>query len=204
MYKNAFTFSPTHHIWLSSNHKPNVAGTDLGLWRRINLVPFDRTFGDAEADRELPIALQNELPGILSWIVRGAVMWFKEGRLHPPEAVIAATRQYREEQDVLAEFLRDCCQVGKNLEVPAKELYAAYRRWADETGEKLVWTSTRFGRRLSECGFKTDRPNDHRGGKVWIGLALLPDPGALRTDEHSSEAFEETSSHPHAREGVFS
>ncbi len=169
LYRERFTFSPTHHIWISGNHKPIVRGTDTAIWRRINLVPFDSKFeGDAD-DKGLRATLQAELPGILSWIVRGAVAWFKEGRLRKPEVVIAATKQYRDEQDVLADFIRDCCEVGANLEVPFKDLYRTYQAWAEESGERRPWSKTRFGLRLGDHGF----PSKHfRGGDIRCGLEV--------------------------------
>jgi putative DNA primase/helicase len=184
MYRDWFEFSPTHHIFLSSNHKPTISGTDLGIWRRINLIPFNRKFEGKEQDAGLADELRQELPGILSWVVRGAVAWFAEGRLRPPEEVTTATAKYRSEQDVLAEFIGDCCKLSPDLEVPAKELYAAYHRWAEEAGEKRPWTSTRFGMRLTERGFKADRPV-HRGGVIRYGLALLPEQGGLGIVGHS-------------------
>ncbi len=42
-------FAPTHKIWLLSNHKPVIVGTDHGIWRRIKLIPFDVVIPDAEA-----------------------------------------------------------------------------------------------------------------------------------------------------------
>jgi putative DNA primase/helicase len=168
MHHDFFEFSPTHHIWLSNNHKPNVSGTDFAIWRRINLIPFERKFEGEADDKDLPAALRAELPGILSWVVHGAVAWFKEGRLRPPDVVIAATKQYRDEQDVLAEFIRECCEVENHFEVSVKQLYQAYRAWAEERGEK-PWSATRLGRRLGECGY----PSKHEGGgDVRCGLRV--------------------------------
>lgn len=170
MRENYFTFMPSHHIWLSSNHKPNVNGTDFAIWRRINLIPFECRFeGDAD-DKGLLAALRAELPGILSWVVRGAVAWFRDGRLRKPEVVIAATKQYRDEQDVLGDFLRDCCEIGANLEAQFKDIYRAYRTWCEDAGMK-PWSGKRLGQRLAESGY----PAVHfRGGSVQRGLEVRP------------------------------
>jgi len=167
LYQNSFTFTPTHHIWLSSNHKPNIPGTDFGIWRRIRLVPFTQRFEGAAEDKGLKAALERELPGILSWIVTGAVSWFREGRLRPPDVITAATAEYRSEQDVLAEFLRDCCVLGDGLEAFAKDLYDAYREWCGEKNPQ--WGSTKFGRRLAERGF-AKKPRQNR--VIRMGLRI--------------------------------
>src|SRR6185437_15836956 len=64
-----FEFETTHTLWLAANHKPIVRNNDLGIWRRIRLVPFTVTIPNDEQDRELPEKLLKELPGILAWAV---------------------------------------------------------------------------------------------------------------------------------------
>ena len=67
MYENFWTFYPTHKIWLGSNHKPAIRGTDYAIWRRVKLIPFTVQIPPAEQDPELPEKLKAELPGILNW-----------------------------------------------------------------------------------------------------------------------------------------
>ena len=43
LFTNPFTFLPTHKLWIFGNHKPRIAGTDEGIWRRICVVPFTVT-----------------------------------------------------------------------------------------------------------------------------------------------------------------
>ena len=40
MRQDTFEFRPEFKLWLSTNHKPVITGTDLGIWRRIRLIPF--------------------------------------------------------------------------------------------------------------------------------------------------------------------
>ena len=35
-----FEFRPEFKIWLSTNHKPVIKGTDNAIWDRIKLIPF--------------------------------------------------------------------------------------------------------------------------------------------------------------------
>jgi len=42
--KEFFTFSPEFKIFLATNHKPTIVGTDDGIWRRIRLIPFGVRF----------------------------------------------------------------------------------------------------------------------------------------------------------------
>lgn len=99
------------------NHKPEIHGTDDGIWRRIKLIPFTAQFHDPEdaeayseglfKDKLLMSKLKTELQGILAWAVRGAIAWYKDG-LREPDIIKNSTREYREEMDVIGGFIKDC------------------------------------------------------------------------------------------------
>lgn len=168
LYSEAFEFRPAFKLWLAANHKPVIRGTDNAIWRRVRLIPFSVTITDAEKDETLKDRLLLELPGILRWAVEGCAQWLETG-LRPPEIVMAATAAYRTESDVLGSFLDDCCEVGKGLEVSSADLYAAYRKWAKDSGE-FELSMTAFGRRIDERGFDVRK----NGVKYRQGLRLLP------------------------------
>jgi putative DNA primase/helicase len=171
MWAEWFDFKPTHALHLSTNHKPEIRGTDAAIWRRIRLIPWAVTIPPAEQDRELPEKLRAELPGVLAWIVRGCLEWQREG-LRAPEEVRQATSAYRAEMDVLAAFLADCCLRGEDEEAFAGELWGAWKRWCEETGEQ-AGSQKRFGGRLAERGFLNHR-DSKTGRKVWSELSLRP------------------------------
>jgi putative DNA primase/helicase len=175
MWAEWFDFKPTHALHLSTNHKPEIRGTDAAIWRRIRLIPWAVTIPSAEQDRELPEKLRAELPGVLGWIVRGCLEWQREG-LRAPEEVRQATRAYRAEMDVLAAFLADCCVRGEEETAFAGELWGAWKSWCEETGEQHG-TQKRFGGRLAERGFLNHR-DSKTGRKVWSGVSLRPNWGS--------------------------
>src|SRR3712207_5187569 len=78
--------------------------------------------------------------------------------------------------DVLAAFLADCCLRGEDEEAFAGELWGAWKRWCEETGEQ-AGSQKRFGGRLAERGFLNHR-DSKTGRKVWSGLSLRPDWGS--------------------------
>ncbi len=170
MREDFWQFRPSHTVVLATNHKPTVRGTDHGIWRRIRLVPFNVVIPDHEQDKELANKLKAEWPAILKWAVAGCLDWQRNG-LQAPEDVVAATDNYRNDMDVLGEFIEDRCVVGPHNEARARDLYRAYKDWAVERGE-FVETQTRFGARLGERGFAKSRARDgvfYRG----LGLAAL-------------------------------
>jgi putative DNA primase/helicase len=166
-----FDFKPTHKLWLSTNHKPEIRGTDPAIWRRIRLVPWGVAIPPAEQDRKLLEKLRGELPGVLAWIVRGCLEWQREG-LKAPDDVRRATAAYRTEMDVLGAFLQECCIVDPDSNVAARDLYAAYKLWCQENGERAE-TQRRFGARLTERGGFERYRGGKSGGHRWRGLELL-------------------------------
>jgi putative DNA primase/helicase len=71
LYAEFFEFKPEFKLWLATNHRPTIRGTDTAIWRRIRLIPFTVTIPPACQDKRLPEKLKEELPGILAWAVRG-------------------------------------------------------------------------------------------------------------------------------------
>lgn len=174
MHENFWGFRPTHHLWLATNHKPMITGTDLGIWRRIRLVPFAVTIGDDEEDTAFPDKLKAEWPGILAWAVRGCLEW-QECGLVPPAAVQSATKEYRESMDVLGDYIAEHCIEKDGVSASAKQLYDCYTSWVKESGEKVM-SKIQFGQTLLERGFKKFTEG-HNKKTMWRGLALKIEDG---------------------------
>jgi putative DNA primase/helicase len=162
-----FEFKPTFKLWLGTNHKPQIRGTDWVIWRRIRLIPFDVVIPPEEQDKKLLLKLRAELSGILAWAVEGCLEW-QRGSLGEPEEVKSATEGYRAEMDVLAGFLSDCCVVRDDAKASAKDLYRAYGEWCETNGEKAE-NQRRFGERLTERGFERYKV---KGVSWWRGIRL--------------------------------
>ena len=167
MNEDFWSFTPTHQLWLGANCKPEIKGTDLAIWRRIRLIPFDVVIPPAERNKKLPAELKTELQGILAWSVRGCLAWQKDG-LEPPEAVTAATAAYQEESDVLADFLVECCVTGDGYSVQASKVYKQYAAWAEALPKSERLSSTMFGRRMADRFSKTKR----HGVNIYQGITL--------------------------------
>jgi len=168
LYREFFEFKPTFKLFLATNHKPVIKGTDHAIWRRIRLVPFTVTIPDEEQDKALNDKLREELPGILAWAVRGCLAWQKQG-LGAPEEVLNATQDYKNEMDTLGSFLEECCVQEAYAHVTSKALYQAYEQWCEANGEDPM-SQRALGLRLQERGFVKERTSHFRG---WQGLGLL-------------------------------
>lgn len=79
LYGDEFEFKPEFKLWMATNHKPVIRGTDTGIWRRIHMIPFTVQIPKEKIDRRLKYKLSAELTGIFRWAVEGCLLWQKEG-----------------------------------------------------------------------------------------------------------------------------
>ncbi|MER5615913.1 phage/plasmid primase, P4 family [Streptomyces sp. NPDC002215] len=132
MYENFYSFEPTHKLWLVGNHRPVVQAGGYGFWRRMRLIEFDRIVPSERVVDNLGSRLvASEGPGILQWLIDGAVQYFNGNdlRLDGPERVRLATQAYEESEDSVGRFLKECCVTGSRYRVLQKQLGEAYRAW---------------------------------------------------------------------------
>ncbi|MGQ4350499.1 phage/plasmid primase, P4 family [Streptomyces sp. SAS_275] len=170
MRQDHFTFEPTHKLWLMGNHQPRVSAGGQSFWRRLRLMPFTRTPDEVIEDLDL-LLISEEGPGILAWVVAGAVDVFADG-LRDPASVKAATAQYAAEEDALARFLDEACTVGGGAQVRTvtEVLRTAYERWCKSEGEDPM-PSRQLGRELKDR-FNIIRKGSN-GTYSYINVALI-------------------------------
>lgn len=164
-------FSPKFKLVMCGNHKPIVHGTDDGIWRRVRLVPFSRTFAPAERDPHLLDQLKAEGPDILAWMVQGCQVWRQRGLNDTPSAVYQATAEYQRDQDVVGRWLEECTVPDVNAETMKTDLYANYSAWCVRNGLRSI-SAMALSRRLSECGLQERKSH---GTRLWVNISLAPD-----------------------------
>lgn len=178
LYQEHFEFRPTFKLWLATNHRPEIRGTDDAIWRRIKLVEFPRQFLGKNSDRQLLSKLRTELPGILAWAVRGCQKWQRSGLGNPP-AIEEATTAYRQESDQVGRFLKEACHMGRRFETPARDLYDHYAKWCDNRKE-ISTSNNEFAKALVQHGLKKKRGNTgvrYIGVSLRRGAAMIPTSG---------------------------
>ncbi len=167
-YEHSFTFRPTFKPWLYGNSKPRVPEIDDGTWRRVRLIPFLVQFRRGENEiTDMEDRLEAELSAVLRWAVAGAVDWYTNG-LTDPDAVANATSEYREEEDVVGQYLDACCANDIDSRVSKAEMYDRYKRWCEENGETPVGTKT-LTLHLRAHGIREDKSGSVR---YWDGITL--------------------------------
>jgi putative DNA primase/helicase len=165
-----YTFPATFKLVIAANTRPKVIGTDHGIWRRMQLVPFGVTIPETERDRQLVPKLLAEREGILAWAMAGCLAWQRDG-LETPTAVAEATAGYRADQDELGYWIAEECIVVDDAWATTAELYKSYEKWCERT-RRPAWTRDTF----RECLIERDGIVEHRRtqGRGLKGIALRP------------------------------
>jgi putative DNA primase/helicase len=167
LYEKEFEFDCTAKLLIHGNTRPEIRGTDLGIWRRFRLIPFAVTIPANEVDFDLPKKLITELPGILSRAIESCLEWQRNG-MKTPKTVEMATDDYREAEDILGEFLGECTVHSVMAEITKGRLHKAYAAWCDERSQRPL-TVRRFGNLIAQRGIKERRTTADR---YWQGITL--------------------------------
>ena len=172
MREDFWTLRPTWKIFMATNNKPEIKGTDFGIWRRVRLIPFSVVIGPDRIDYTLMDKLMGEREGILAWAVEGCRLW-REGGLADPVGVLSATAEYRSDADIVGRFFADCCVLMPEVRCRASDLYETFVEWhRREIGQDEPMSGTAFGRRLTDMGYKVEKS----GGQKWrFGVSLSSD-----------------------------
>ncbi|MDE0880011.1 MAG: phage/plasmid primase, P4 family, partial [Sphingomonas bacterium] len=169
LLKPPFEMTVTFKVTVSANNKPKI-GTDHGIQRRMQLVPWDVIIPDDRQDTQLTAKLKAEGSGILNRMVRGAIRYLDDG-LPVPEAVREATMAYHAENDVLGQFLALCIvrMPGETIGSTAlHELFAAWQTWAQllpATGKP--WSPKYLAAQMEKKRFKKRKSSS----MVWDDIA---------------------------------
>lgn len=180
MHRDWDEFPRTHKTIFVTNNKPRINEDSEGMWRRVVLIPCTSTVSAGERDPELPVKLAEEMPEILSLLVRHCLDWQKNG-LRIPDAVRAATDEYRQEENPLNEFVSDCCDFEVNAPAPIGDVYQQYVNWTSRVGRHAMnrTTFTRnfiatFAAKVTSKQVKVKGVNT----RCFVGLKLRTDASA--------------------------
>lgn len=168
LYRDPFAFTPTHKTVLMTNYRPFIKGTDEGIWRRLNIIGFERQIpAGAEIKDFRETRLRPELPAILAWAIRGCMLWRRDG-LKPSPAVKAATAGYRSDMDFVAQWLAERTVPDQQARISRSAAYGDYEDWARAERAPILG-NRRFGEELNARGYATTRTH---GSRLLNGLKL--------------------------------
>ena len=152
--KEDITFSPSHKLVMIGNHQPEIRDMSHGMWRRMLLIPFEQTIAPEKRDDNLLGKLKDEGSGILNWMLAGYHDYLQHGLLIP-KCIEQATNAYKNEQDVIGEWIVEHCDIEAAKSTDKREVYKAYQYWARSRGQYPL-AQSRFTKRLSDRGYRLD------------------------------------------------
>ena len=185
--KHPTKFPPTHTLMVMTNTMPSAPAKDTAFWERTHLVPFEISFvkrdplepHERRANLDLSRQIMKEASGILAWLVRGCLLWQQQG-LNPPLAVTEASAKYRQNEDMMGDFIDECCLREPAAKVQAAMIYQRFVDWYHQNigkGDKL--TGTWFGKQLSNYFEKTKIT-----GCIWyLGVDVKPQAGESESSQ---------------------
>jgi putative DNA primase/helicase len=188
LYKSPFSYPPQFSLWLLTNARPRVHGTDHGLWRRVKMIGFNARFEGANEDKRMKDKLRAELPGILNWALEGLWLYNAEG-LTEPKCVQDLTKEYRGENDQVGQFTDQCVlqdgALPANRSVGQTELYQRYKEWALQSGENYVLNARQLRSELQAREWREGR--DRVRDRVWLGRTLGKRDSGLRLQDPAGD-----------------
>ncbi len=171
LHRGFFDLQPLFKLMISGNYKPDIPGTDEGIWRRMKLVPWNAHVEDADRDETLGAKLRAEAAGVLNHVVRGLLDWLTHGLIEP-KAVSEATAQYREDSDPAGRFLTECTVTEAGAKTQSSKLHEVFVAWAKASGER-EWSNKGLAQALSARGLIKKQSD----GIWWLDLRLTKEAG---------------------------
>lgn len=145
-YGDDFDFNPIFKLWMATNHKPIIRGTDDGIWRRLAVIPFTVQIPIHKVDKQLKYKLRGEMTAILNWAVEGHTEWKRIG-LNEPDVIKQQRVDYRSEMDPVELFIEECCIRKDGEREKGSDLFNVYDSWASQNNQYRM-SSTKFGKEM--------------------------------------------------------
>jgi putative DNA primase/helicase len=166
--KGSFPFTPTHKLTLLVNHLPGVKDGSHSIWRRLVPIPFKRKFEEHEIDPYLKQTLLSERDGIFAKLVSAAGRYLKDGLGETPTCITELSDQYRERNDLLGRFIKECLVLDATGDTPSRETHGAYEDWCRQQGLTPV-SEAFFSDGMTERGITKKRKT---AGMFYLGYRL--------------------------------
>ncbi len=178
LYDQEKNFLPSHTMIFQANYRPKAPAEDTALWSRAIILPFERTFverpdpskNEGMIDIDLERKLEGELPGIVNWLVKGAMEYAAQG-LRIPEKVKAAVKAHRDENNGIERFLSERCLRDPIFSIRRNKLTQAIQEFclSEGIGKPSSWDISAY---MRSNGFREEHL---RNGDIWRGVSVESD-----------------------------
>ncbi len=167
MRQDHFEYTPQFKLLIAGNHRPQITGQGEAMRRRLHLVPFEVTIPPEDRDPDLGKHLRAEKNGILGWMLEGCAEWQRVG-LAPPDCMQRAAEEYLESEDLVGQWVAECCIEGPDQLAQSKALYLSWKGWTEAIGG-APGSPKSFGEAMRQRGYRSTTVHRARG---WRGVSL--------------------------------
>lgn len=125
-----------------------------GFYRRLLIVPFNKTIADHEQDRDLPKKILEDKAGVLNWIIDGAREVIKNRDIFISKECADFKAQILKESDSVAMFEEQVIIESKVVRYSetVANAYLSYKEFCSEAGHKPLGRNN-FSKRMEKIGF---------------------------------------------------
>ena len=174
-FKPQFEFTPFCRFIFAMNSLPETKDLSKGFFRRVAIVPFAKTFDEAEQDRNLSNALMGELPGIFLWSLEGLIRLVERKRFTESPDALRALENYKQDHNSMGQFVEAECVLGAETKCRGFDLWSAYEIFCAESGIEAL-SRKEFAiqmKRNYAVNVKTHRwGNDDAPIRTYFGIGL--------------------------------
>jgi P4 family phage/plasmid primase-like protien len=138
--KPAFTAKLPTRFVVATNEPPKIHDRSNAVYRRLLTIPFEVEI--AESDRRpfepFVAELCEEMPGILTWALKGLDTLQHRGGFHESEKTAAMNAGYRSDSDPAGEWIQDNLRVTPGQFMPTRRAHEAYKEDCADGVQKLL------------------------------------------------------------------
>lgn len=169
-------FLPQFQLVICTNYLPEITSNDHGIWRRVRVVPFKSLFTDSpvendpdkpfqfKIDREISQRMEQWKEVFSAMLIDRA--YKNQGAVPDCDIVLAASNEYRQGQDCIAQFIGERIVVDPSGTVTKTEINAEFKSWYEST------YSRRGGPSAKEVHAEMDKRKYKKLGKGWAGIRV--------------------------------
>lgn len=186
LFEDMEEFKPQAHWFLVCNNLPKITSDDGGTWRRILLVEFVSSFVDDPSDERyngnpyvfpkdehINVKLAECREILFSYLVNTVYPEFKKNGAKEPKEVYSRTNDYRQENDLFFQFIKERITKKHQAILKITEAYGDFKFWFKESGLDSKAPSNKefkayFDKKFGPYG-------SHKNGDAgWRDIALIP------------------------------
>jgi P4 family phage/plasmid primase-like protien len=167
--KEAINFKNYARLIFAVNKLPFSQAKDAGYYTRVAVLVFNNEFvsdpigGQKQADpTKIDRIIENELDGILNWMLEGLQRVLQNKQLTIPSSSIEALDEYKVENNSVLSFVKDKCELGDGIRSNRTAVYEEYCEWCKKNGFKNHVSATNFYKTL-QSDFPVNDYRDKRG-----------------------------------------